>query len=117
MSLRVAIVSPVMPIWNHGVFCSSFTKLYLAKGFQITLFNTFSLFPSNSTFSNNSVIEILPFITEKLERYFKEPLVFVGFSMAGTLVQMLAARFPNVHAILVVNATGYLDALLQERLG
>ncbi|EJF82567.1 hypothetical protein MCW_01634 [Cardidatus Bartonella washoeensis 085-0475] len=66
MSLRIAIVSPVMSIWDHCVFCPSFTKLYLAKGFQITLFNTFSLFPRNSTFSNNSVIEILPFITEIL---------------------------------------------------
>ncbi|MDD9334036.1 MAG: alpha/beta hydrolase, partial [Bartonella sp.] len=67
MSLCVVILSPVMSIWDHSVFCSSFTKLSFAKGFQITLFNTLSLFPSNSTFSNNSVIEILLFITEKLE--------------------------------------------------
>ncbi|EJF82566.1 hypothetical protein MCW_01633 [Cardidatus Bartonella washoeensis 085-0475] len=41
----------------------------------------------------------------------------MGFPMAGTLVQMLAAQFPNVHAVLVMNAPGYPDALLQERLG
>ncbi|EJF77772.1 hypothetical protein MCO_00910 [Bartonella sp. DB5-6] len=117
MGLHIVILSPVMPIWDRGVFCSSFTKLCLAKGFQITLLDTLSLFPSNSPFLNNSAIEILPVITEKLEKYFKVPSVLVGFSMAGTLVQMLAAQLPNVQAVLAVNAPGYPDKTLQQRLG
>ncbi|WP_317993635.1 alpha/beta hydrolase [Bartonella gliris] len=117
MGLSVVILSPVMPVWDRGVFCSSFIKLCLAKGFQITLLDTLSLFPSNSTVCKNSAIEILPFITEKLETHFKKPSVLVGFSMAGTLVQMLAARLPNVRAVLAVNAPGYPDTLLQQRLG
>ncbi|UNE54864.1 alpha/beta fold hydrolase [Bartonella machadoae] len=117
MNLRVVILSPVMPIWDDGVFCSSFTKLCLAKGFQITLCDTMSLFPRDSSFCNNSALEILSFITEKLERHFKEPSVLVGFSMAGTLVQILAARLSNVRAVLAVNAPGYPDTLLQRRIG
>ncbi|GAA5097869.1 alpha/beta hydrolase [Bartonella acomydis] len=117
MSLRVVILSPMMPIWDHGVFCSPFTKLCLAKGCKITLFDTLSLFPCNSAFFNNSAIEILPFITEKLEKYFKEPSVLVGFSMAGTLAQILSVRLANVQAVLAVNAPGYPDKSLQRRLG
>nr|WP_329603766.1 hypothetical protein [Bartonella henselae] len=37
--------------------------------------------------------------------------------MAGTLVQMLAAKLPNAQAVLAVNAPGYPDKLLQQRLG
>ncbi|WP_455465715.1 alpha/beta fold hydrolase [Bartonella sp. B39] len=117
MSRRVVILSPVMPIWDHGVFCSSFTKLCLAKGFSITLLDTLSLFPHNSAFYNEFPMGILPFITEKLERYLKEPSILVGFSMAGMLVQILAAQLPNVRALLAVNAPGYPDALLQRRVG
>ncbi|WP_208434464.1 alpha/beta fold hydrolase [Bartonella taylorii] len=117
MGLHIVILSPVMPIWDRGVFCSSFTKLCLAKGFQITLLDTLSLFPNNSSFSHNSPIGILSVITEKLEKHFKESSVFVGFSMAGTLVQILAARLPNVRAVLAVNAPGYPDKTLQQRLG
>ncbi|EJF76034.1 alpha/beta fold hydrolase [Bartonella alsatica] len=117
MSLNVVILSPVIPIWDHGVFCSSFTKLCVARGFQITILDTLSLFSINSNFYNNSAIAILPVITEKLERHFKEPSVLVGFSMGGMLVQILAARLPNVQAVLAVNAPGYPDKLLQRRLG
>ncbi|KEC54744.1 alpha/beta fold hydrolase [Bartonella koehlerae] len=116
MSLHVIILSPVMPIWDRGVFCSSFTKLCLERGLQITLLDTLSLFPSNFPFYNNSVVEILPFITEELERYFKESSVLVGFSMAGMLVQILAARLPNVEAVRAVNAPGYPDKPLQRQL-
>ncbi|EJF74831.1 hypothetical protein ME7_01202 [Bartonella birtlesii LL-WM9] len=117
MSFRVVILSPVMPIWDHGAFCFPFIKLCLAKKCQITLLDTLSLFPNNSAFFNNSVIEDLPFITEKLEKYLKKPSVLVGFSMAGTLVQILSARFANVQAVLAVNAPGYPDKPLQRRLG
>ncbi|VEJ45820.1 alpha/beta fold hydrolase [Bartonella vinsonii] len=117
MSLRVVILSPVMPIWDHGVFCSSFTKRCLAKGFQITLLDTLSLFPTHSSFGNNSALGILPFMIEKLEIYFREPSILVGFSMAGMLVQILAARLPNIRAVLAVNAPGYPDMLLQRRVG
>ncbi|WP_019220203.1 alpha/beta fold hydrolase [Bartonella florencae] len=117
MSLRVVILSPVMPIWDHGVFCSPFIKLCLAKRCQITLLDTLSLFPSNSAFCNNCAIDTLPFLTEKLEKFFKEPSVLVGFSMAGTLVQILSVRLANVQAVLAVNAPGYPDKPLQRRLG
>ncbi|GAA4665612.1 alpha/beta hydrolase [Bartonella pachyuromydis] len=117
MSLRIVILSPVMPIWDHGVFCSSFTKLCSEKGYQITLLDTLSLFPSNSLICKHSSVEILSFIREKLESSFREPSVLVGFSMAGMLVQILAARLPNVRAVLAVNAPGYPDELLQQRLG
>ncbi|UJM34164.1 alpha/beta hydrolase [Bartonella henselae] len=117
MSLHIIILSPVMPIWDRGVFCSSFTKLCLARGFHITLLDTLSLFLSHSAFCNNSTVEILPFITEKLKKYFKEPSVLVGFSMAGMLVQILAARLPNVQAVLAVNAPGYPDKPLKRQIG
>ncbi|WP_273760494.1 alpha/beta fold hydrolase [Bartonella sp. ML70XJBT.G] len=117
MSFRVVILSPVMPIWDHGVFCASFTKLCSAKGCQMTLLDTLSLFPSDSPVCKNSSVEILSFITEKLEHHFTEPSVLVGFSMAGMLVQILAARLPNVRAVLAVNAPGYPDKPLQQRLG
>ncbi|WP_019222035.1 alpha/beta fold hydrolase [Bartonella senegalensis] len=117
MSLHIIILSPVMPIWDRGAFCSSFTELCLARGFQITLLDTLSLFPSHSAFCHNSTGEILPFITEKLKKSFKEPSVLVGFSMAGMLVQILAARLPNVRAVLAVNAPGYPDKPLQRQIG
>lgn len=117
MSLHVVILSPVMPIWDCGVFCSPFTKLCEAKGCQITLLDTLSLFPNNSPVCKNSSVEILSFITEKLEKHFTKPSVLVGFSMAGMLVQILAARLLNVRAVLAVNAPGYPDQPLQQRLG
>lgn len=117
MSFRVVILSPVMPIWDHGVFCASFTKLCLEKGCQITLLDTLSLFPRNSPVCKKTSVEILSFISEKLENHFTEPSVLVGFSMAGMLVQILAARLPNVCAVLAVNAPGYPDKPLQRRLG
>ncbi|WP_026088279.1 alpha/beta fold hydrolase [Bartonella rattaustraliani] len=117
MSLRIVILSPVMPSWDHGVFCSSFTKLCSEKGFQITVLDTMSLFPSYSFFGHNTAVEALPFIVEKLEKHLKESSVLVGFSMAGMLVQILAARLLNVRAVLAVNAPGYPDKPLQQRLG
>ncbi|WP_330168008.1 alpha/beta hydrolase [Bartonella grahamii] len=117
MSLPIIILSPVMPIWDGGVFCSPLTKLCLSKGFPVTLLDTLSLFPKSSHFLNHSAVEILSFMAEKLKSYFKEPAVLVGFSMAGMLVQILAARLPNVQAVLSVNAPGYPDVILQRRLG
>ncbi|WP_208442102.1 alpha/beta fold hydrolase [Bartonella raoultii] len=117
MSFRVVILSPVMPIWDRGIFCSRFTKLCSVKGCQIILLDTLSLFPSNSLVCKNSAVDILSFVAEKLESYFKEPSVLVGFSMAGMLVQILAARLPNVRAVLAMNAPGYPDQPLQQRLG
>ncbi|WP_175869413.1 alpha/beta fold hydrolase [Bartonella gabonensis] len=117
MSLPVVILSPVMPIWDEGAFCSPLIKLCVIKGFQVTLLDTLSLFPKSSYFRTYSAIETLSFMVEKLEKYFKEPTVLVGFSMAGMLVQILAARLPNVQAVLAVNAPGYPDKLLQQRLG
>ncbi|CAK02166.1 hypothetical protein BM1374166_01784 [Bartonella tribocorum] len=117
LRLPVVILSPVMPIWDGGAFCSPLTKLCATKGFQVTLLDTLSLFPKSAHFLNHSAGETLYFIKEKLEKYFKEPAVLVGFSMAGMLVQILAARLPNVQAVLAVNAPGYPDKLLQRRLG
>ncbi|WP_254474726.1 alpha/beta fold hydrolase [Bartonella sp. B1098] len=117
MSCPVVILSPVMPIWDEGAFCAPLTKLCTIKGFQVTLLDTLSLFPKSSHFLNYSAIETLSFMIEKLEKYFKEPAVLVGFSMAGMLVQILALRLSNVQAVLAVNAPGYPDKLLQQRLG
>ncbi|WP_375693999.1 alpha/beta fold hydrolase [Bartonella sp. AD24XZML] len=117
MRFPVVILSPVMPIWDRGAFCSPLTKLCLTKGFQVTLLDTLTLFPKSAHFLNHSVVETLSFMTEKLKSFFKEPTVLVGFSMAGMLVQILAARLPNVQAVLAVNAPGYPDKVLQRRLG
>ncbi|WP_212112895.1 alpha/beta fold hydrolase [Bartonella queenslandensis] len=117
MRLPVVILSPVMPIWDGGAFCSPLTKLCATKGGQVTLLDTLSLFPKSTHFLNHSAEETLSFIREKLENYFKEPAVLVGFSMAGMLVQILAARLPNVQAVLAVNAPGYPDPLLKRRIG
>ncbi|PIT68169.1 alpha/beta fold hydrolase [Bartonella tribocorum] len=117
MSLPVVILSPVMPIWDGGVFCSPLTKLCATKRFQVTLLDTLSLFPKSAHFLNCSAEETVSFIREELDKYFKEPTVLVGFSMAGMLVQILAARLSNVQAVLAVNAPGYPDKLLQRRLG
>ncbi|WP_375642519.1 alpha/beta fold hydrolase [Bartonella sp. CM100XJJH] len=117
MSLPIIILSPVMPIWDGGVFCSPLTKRCLSKGFPVTLLDTLSLFPKSSYVLNHSAVDILSFMAEKLKSYFKEPAVLVGFSMAGTLVQILAARLPNVQAVLAVNAPGYPDKVLKRRLG
>ncbi|WP_273758461.1 alpha/beta hydrolase [Bartonella sp. AU55XJBT] len=117
MSCPVVILSPVMPIWDQGAFCAPLTKLCSSKGFPIFLLDTLSLFPKSAHFLNHSAIETVSFIREKLEKYFKEPAVLVGFSMAGMLVQILAPRLPNVRAVLAVNAPGYPDKLLQRRLG
>ncbi|WP_375703817.1 alpha/beta fold hydrolase [Bartonella sp. AD13SXNS] len=117
MSLPIIILSPVMPIWDGGVFCSPLTKLCSTKGFPVTLLDTLSLFPKSSHVLNYSAVDILSFMAEKLKSYFKEPAVLVGFSMAGTLVQILAAQLPNVQAVLAVNAPGYPDKVLQRRLG
>ncbi|PIT69736.1 alpha/beta hydrolase [Bartonella tribocorum] len=117
MSLPVVILSPVMPIWDGGAFCSSLTKLCAMKGFQVMLLDTLSLFPKSAHFFNHSAIETLSFMVEKLDKSFKKPTVLVGFSMAGILVQILATRLPNVQAVLAVNAPGYPDKLLQQRLG
>ncbi|WP_144753678.1 alpha/beta fold hydrolase [Bartonella saheliensis] len=117
MSCPVVILSPVMPIWDEGAFCAPLTKLCATKGFQVTPLDTLSLFPKSFHFFNHSAIEILSFMIEELKEYFKEPAVFVGFSMAGMLVQILASRLLNVRAVLAVNAPGYPDKLLQRRLG
>lgn len=117
MSLPVVILSPVMPIWDEGAFCAPLTKLCATKGFQVTLLDTLSLFPKSAYFLNYSAIETLSFMIKKLEKYFKEPAVLVGFSMAGMLVQILAPQLPNVRAVLAVNAPGYPDKPLQRRLG
>ncbi|WP_375686262.1 alpha/beta fold hydrolase [Bartonella sp. AP65SXKL] len=117
MGLPIIIISPVMPIWDGGVFCSPLTKLCSTKGFPVTLLDTLSLFPKGSHVLNYSAVDILSFMAEKLKSYFKEPAVLVGFSMAGTLVQILAAQLPNVQAVLAVNAPGYPDKVLQRRLG
>ncbi|WP_375631637.1 MULTISPECIES: alpha/beta fold hydrolase [unclassified Bartonella] len=117
MGLPIIILSPVMPIWDGGVFCSPLTKLCSTKGFPVTLLDTLSLFPKGSHVLNYSAVDILSFMAEKLKSYFKEPAVLVGFSMAGTLVQILAAQLPNVQAVLAVNAPGYPDKVLQRRLG
>ncbi|WP_142417162.1 alpha/beta fold hydrolase [Bartonella massiliensis] len=117
MSLSIVILSPVMPIWDRGIFCSPLTKLCLRKGFHVTLLDTLSLFPKRDHFSNHSAVEILSFMTEKLEKYLQKPTVLVGFSMAGMLVQILAARLPNVQAVLALNAPGYPDKPLQRRFG
>ncbi|WP_375618617.1 MULTISPECIES: alpha/beta fold hydrolase [unclassified Bartonella] len=117
MNLPIIILSPVMPVWDDGVFCSPLIKLCSTKGFPITLLDILSLFPKSSHVLNHSVVETLSFMTEKLKSFFKEPTVLVGFSMAGMLVQILAARLPNIQAVLAVNAPGYPDKVLQRRLG
>ncbi|WP_375607409.1 MULTISPECIES: alpha/beta fold hydrolase [unclassified Bartonella] len=117
MRFPIIILSPVMPVWDDGVFCSPLTTLCSTKGFPVTLLDTLSLFPKSSHVLNHSVVETLSFMTEKLKSYFKEPTVLVGFSMAGTLVQILAVQLPNVQAVLAVNAPGYPDKVLQRRLG
>ncbi|WP_273756182.1 alpha/beta hydrolase [Bartonella sp. MM73XJBT] len=111
MSFHSVILAPVMPVWDKGIFCSPLKNLFLERGFRVTLLDTLSLFSSNST------SEVIPSLTAELKDRFREPFILVGFAMAGTLVQMLAARLPNVRAVLVVNAPGYPDELLQRRLG
>ncbi|WP_336294186.1 alpha/beta hydrolase [Bartonella sp. CB169] len=111
MNPHIVIFSPVMPVWDKGAFCSPLTKLFLEKEFHVTLIDTLSLFSGSS-----AAIEVLPIITEKLKDRFQGPLLLVGFSMAGTLVQILAARLPDIQAVLAVNAPGYPDAFLQQRI-
>lgn len=111
MSFQSVVLAPVMPIWDKGTFCSSLRKLFLERGFRVTILDTLSFFSSNST------IEVIPSLTEELKNRFQESFILVGFAMAGTLVQILAAKLPNVRAVLSVNAPGYPDALLQKRLG
>ncbi|WP_156851075.1 alpha/beta hydrolase [Bartonella refiksaydamii] len=111
MSSHSVILAPVMPVWDKGNFCSPLKNLFLERGFKVTLLDTLSLFSSNST------IEVISSLIAKFKERFQEPFVLVGFSMAGTLVQMLAAQLPNVQAVLAVNAPGYPDKTLQQRLG
>ncbi|WP_348602896.1 hypothetical protein [Bartonella tribocorum] len=115
MSFQSVVLAPVMPIGDKGSFCSPLKNLFLARGFKVALLDTLSLFSSNAT------IEVIPSLTAKFKENFgerfQEPFVLVGFAMAGTLVQILAAKLPNVRAVLSVNDPGYPDALLQKRLG
>ncbi|MET3560759.1 MULTISPECIES: alpha/beta hydrolase [Bartonella] len=111
MNFHSVILAPVMPVWDKGTFCSSLKNLFLERGFRVTLLDTLSLFSSNST------IEVIPSLIAELKDRFREPFILVGFAMAGTLVQMLAAKLPNAQAVLAVNAPGYPDKLLQQRLG
>ncbi|WP_455481459.1 alpha/beta fold hydrolase [Bartonella sp. B12(2025)] len=98
-----------MSLWDEGAFCSPFQKLCLEKGFHVTPLDILSLF------SSGSATEVIPLITEKLKSRFREPLLLVGFSTGGTLVQILAAGLPNIQAVLAVSAPGYPDLLLQQR--
>ncbi|WP_208442096.1 alpha/beta fold hydrolase [Bartonella raoultii] len=111
MSLHSVILAPVMPVWDKGSFCYPLKNLFLKRGFKVTLLDTLSLFSSNST------IEVVSSLTAKFKERFQEPFLLVGFAMAGTLVQMLAEKLPNAHAVLAMNAPGYPDVLLQQRLG
>ncbi len=110
MNPHVIVFSPVMPVWDEGAFCSPLQKLFLEKGFHVTSLDTVSLF------SGSSVAEAIPLIIEKIKSRFQGPLVLVGFSMAGTLVQILAARLPDIRAVLAVSAPSYPDAFLRRRL-
>ncbi|MBB4076954.1 pimeloyl-ACP methyl ester carboxylesterase [Bartonella fuyuanensis] len=111
MNFHSVILAPVMSVWDKGAFCSSLKSLFLERGFRVTLLDTLSLFSSNST------IEVIPSLIAELQNSFREPFILVGFAMAGTLVQMLAAKLPHAQAVLAVNAPGYPDKLLQQRLG
>ncbi|WP_455475040.1 alpha/beta hydrolase [Bartonella sp. B30(2025)] len=99
-----------MSLWDNGAFCTPFQKLCMEKGFHVTPLDILSLF------SSGSATEVIPLITEKLKNRFQEPLLLVGFSTGGTLAQILAARLPNIRAVLAVSAPGYPDLLLQQRL-
>ncbi|MEL6088793.1 alpha/beta hydrolase [Bartonella schoenbuchensis] len=110
MNLQIVILAPAMPVWDEGAFCLPLKELCLEKGFQVTVLDTLSLF------SSHSAIEVIPFLATKLTNSFQGPLVLVGFSMAGTLVQMLAVRLLNVQAVLSISAPGYPDTLLQQKL-
>ncbi|OPB29451.1 alpha/beta hydrolase [Bartonella sp. WD12.1] len=111
MNLQIVILAPVMQVWDEGVFCLPLKELCLEKGFQVTVLDTLSLF------SSHSAVEVVSFLTKKLTDRFQGPLMLVGFAMAGTLVQMLAARLIDVQAVLAISAPGYPDTPLQQKLG
>ncbi|WP_340610496.1 hypothetical protein [Xenorhabdus bharatensis] len=115
-SLEAVILSPIMPLWDHGNFCSSLTSLLENMGYKVSIIDTLSLInPVKLNFIDPD--DAIDIIEHELVQRFSKPYLLIGFAMAGTLVQLLAPRLNELTGVISVSGPGYADILLSNRLG
>ncbi|WP_118987871.1 alpha/beta hydrolase [Photorhabdus sp. CRCIA-P01] len=109
-SLEAVILAPVMPLWDHGDFCTPLRILLQKVGYQVSIIDTLSLINSSDPDYAINIIE------SELNQRFSQPYLLIGFAMSGTLVQLLASRLKNLTGVISVSGPGYADSLLTNRL-
>ncbi|MEQ1977378.1 alpha/beta hydrolase [Xenorhabdus sp. SGI240] len=110
------ILSPVMPLWDHGNFCAPLVLLLEKMGYRVSIIDTLSLI----NHVNPDLIDPDCFINTiefELTQRFSKPYLLIGFAMAGTLVQLLAPRLKTITGVISISGPGYADILLSDKLG
>ncbi|AGF74868.1 hypothetical protein BAnh1_09980 [Bartonella australis AUST/NH1] len=111
MKKKAVILSPIMPLWDDGRFCLDIQNLLLKNDIDFTILDTPSLLKGVPKEDNLALVE------EEIKRRFNFPILLIGFSMAGTLAQMLAYRLANVEAVISLSGPGYADDVLKKHIG
>ncbi|WP_237387886.1 hypothetical protein [Xenorhabdus sp. Sc-CR9] len=107
---EAVILAPVMPLWDHGDFCTPLFSLLQKMGYQVSIIDTLALINSIEPEHAINTIE------SELNRRFTQPYLLVGFAMSGTLVQLLAPRLKKLMGVISISGPGYTDSLLANKL-
>ncbi|AOM40389.1 alpha/beta hydrolase [Xenorhabdus hominickii] len=115
-SPEAVILSPVMPLWDHGDFCAPLVLLLEKLGYRVSIIDTLSLINhvSPDLIDPDCFINAIEY---ELTQHFSKPYLLIGFAMAGTLVQLLASRLKMLTGVISVSGPGYADILLRDKLG
>jgi hypothetical protein len=110
---RLAVVmSPVMPLWDHGGFFAPMTARLVALGYRVLVFDSLSL--------PHAEVRLADFAAawEAILRTLGPIQLLAGVALGGALVQCLLARpwAAQVPATWLISAPTRADALLEARL-